>query len=577
MPQSHRFRAFFVLACLVRSASGQWLQDGGSSNHSGVSYESACAAQGFVNAWSFLTSNNVNAGVVVTANGTVFANNNAGNVYSIAPGGALRWLSSAPTGLSTYSAPLLDNRTGLLLSGNNDNKLWAFWSSNGTVAWTYTTGGNIASSPAIAADGTVYVASVSPSSVYALSISASSARLLWINTMSTGATYTSPMVLDGAVYQGCDDNYVYKLNSTGALVWKTAVSTSNVRSDAAAGPNSTVIVADASGRVFALNVSSGAVVWVTALGTAVYSSPAVANGRVYIGCRDNYLYSLGALNGTILWRFLTNANVDGKVAVGADGTVYVGSMLGTMYAVHGTRGTLVGSFDTSGSVIGRPAIGAQGTVYWGSTGDNKIYATRTCCAPGYFCAGGVLASQRICPAGSYCVLASTTNTTLCPRGTFSLAGASSCTTCPAGSFAAAEGSSVCTNCAAGSYSMTPGAEGCSSCPAGKASSAVGATSLSVCTTCIGGSYASAEGSSVCATCPAGHWCATGCTSWAGNNCGRGNYCPAGSSAPTSCGPEGVVDPILGPANGPAFAPDIVTAACRNHCYNGAAGQLSTCV
>ena len=46
-----------------------------------------------------------------------------------------------------------------------------------------------------------------------------------------------------------------------------------------------------------------------------------------------------------------------------------------------------------------------------------------------------------------------------------------------------------------------------------------------------------------------------------------------NSSDSSSG-DGTVDPVLGPANGPAWLVDV--AACRNHCYNGAPGQLSTC-
>ena len=67
-------------------------------------------------------------------------------------------------------------------------------------------------------------------------------------------------------------------------------------------------------------------------------------------------------------------------------------------------------------------------------------------------------------------------------------------------------------------------------------------------------------------------CPAGSTTWNDKNCGRGNFCPWGSSAPTSCGPRGAIDPVLGPANGPAFANEV--AACSNHCYFGAPGQLS---
>ena len=94
-----------LLGASLRGGRCDWLQDGGSSNRTSVSYESACAAQGVLNMWSFLTTNNVNAGVVVSSNGTVYATNYGGNVYAIAPGGAQLWVSTVPTGTSTSAPP----------------------------------------------------------------------------------------------------------------------------------------------------------------------------------------------------------------------------------------------------------------------------------------------------------------------------------------------------------------------------------------------------------------------------------------------------------------------------------------
>lgn len=75
-------------------------------------------------------------------------------------------------------------------------------------------------------------------------------------------------------------------------------------------------------------------------------------------------------------------------------------------------------------------------------------------------------------------------------------------------------------------------------------------------------------------CPGGYFCPLG--TWdprqtPAGKCGRGNYCPEGSSAPLPC--PLVVGPN-GPANGPAFL--VETAACYNHCFNGGPGQLSEC-
>lgn len=74
-------------------------------------------------------------------------------------------------------------------------------------------------------------------------------------------------------------------------------------------------------------------------------------------------------------------------------------------------------------------------------------------------------------------------------------------------------------------------------------------------------------------CPGGWVCPVGSTTWNAQSCGRGSYCPAGSSEPRSCGTRGAPG-VRGTLNGPAFYVD--TAACEGHCYNGGAGQLSTC-
>ena len=43
--------------------------------------------------------------------------------------------------------------------------------------------------------------------------------------------------------------------------------------------------------LYALNASTGALLWKYATGQYVYSSPAVANGVVYVGSFDNNLYA----------------------------------------------------------------------------------------------------------------------------------------------------------------------------------------------------------------------------------------------------------------------------------------------
>jgi hypothetical protein len=66
---------------------------------------------------------------------------------------------------------------------------------------------------------------------------------------------------------------------------------------------------------------------------AVFSSPAVANGVVYIGAGRSNLYALNAANGTELWNFTAGDVINSSPAV-ANGAVYVTSLDGNVYAFH---------------------------------------------------------------------------------------------------------------------------------------------------------------------------------------------------------------------------------------------------
>ncbi len=87
---------------------------------------------------------------------------------------------------------------------------------------------------------------------------------------------------------------------------------------------------EATGKVYALNAKTGAVKWIYPTGTSVRASPAVANGVVYIGSRNNNLYALNAQTGALLWSYATGGEVESSPVV-TNGMVYVGSDDGKVY------------------------------------------------------------------------------------------------------------------------------------------------------------------------------------------------------------------------------------------------------
>jgi outer membrane protein assembly factor BamB len=65
----------------------------------------------------------------------------------------------------------------------------------------------------------------------------------------------------------------------------------------------------------------------------IESSPAVANGVVYIGSNNGYIYALNAASGIQLWNYSTSNPVWSSPAV-VNGVVYIGSTDGNVYALR---------------------------------------------------------------------------------------------------------------------------------------------------------------------------------------------------------------------------------------------------
>jgi len=112
-------------------------------------------------------------------------------------------------------------------------------------------------------------------------------------------------------------------------------------------------------------------IWKYTTGDRVISSPAVADGKVYVGSDDDKVYCLNASTGAHIWNYTTGYLVQSSPAV-ADGKVYVGSVLdGKVYCLNATTGAHIWNYTTGGVVLASPAV-ADGKVYVGSY-DSKVY------------------------------------------------------------------------------------------------------------------------------------------------------------------------------------------------------------
>jgi len=124
-------------------------------------------------------------------------------------------------------------------------------------------------------------------------------------------------------------------------------------------------------KVYALNVSNGEEVWNYTTNGAVYSSPAVVDGKVFVGSRDWNVYGLNASTGARMWNFTTGLEVWSSPAV-ADGKVFIGSHDRNVYGLNASTGACIWKYRTGWYVFSSPSV-ADGMVFVGSH-DYRVYA-----------------------------------------------------------------------------------------------------------------------------------------------------------------------------------------------------------
>jgi outer membrane protein assembly factor BamB len=109
--------------------------------------------------------------------------------------------------------------------------------------------------------------------------------------------------------------------------------------------------------------------WKRVIGSEVVSSPAIVEGRLYVGSSDHNIYCLNASTGTTIWSFVTGSFVQSDPAV-FSGRVYVGSDY-SVYCLNASTGNQIWRYETGGSVYSSPAV-VGNRVYIGSN-DNSVY------------------------------------------------------------------------------------------------------------------------------------------------------------------------------------------------------------
>jgi outer membrane protein assembly factor BamB len=230
--------------------------------------------------------------------------------------------------------------------------------TTGAEQWRLATAPSLEATPAVV-DGTVYVGD--RNSVVTAIDAAAGTRLARYEFgdhadrgVSAGITH-----VDGALYAGTDAGSVARLDADLNEVWRFEADRSVGRSTPAVAGD-TVYVGSISGTVHALDAADGTERWSSTVGDAVFAAPTVVDGTVYVGGivttdgegpiekadgdeiaqnreTTGVLAALDAATGDQAWR----ADLDRLVVTSpalADGTVFVPQWDGPLYAHDAASG-----------------------------------------------------------------------------------------------------------------------------------------------------------------------------------------------------------------------------------------------
>ncbi len=225
----------------------------------------------------------------------------------------------------------------------------------GDVLWTYQASGTIRSSPALAADGTIYLDA--NSILNAITNSGATASNRW----SSPASGAPAIGADGTIYSVSGG--LYAVTPTGSQNWFYPVVGAN--SHPAIGLDDTVYFV-AEGRLYAI-APSGTKRWDILIEYdspywfAVQSPVIGADGTIYVGVADA-LYAL-TREGTNKWSATLNFFGNDSPAIGANGVVYTSAQGLYAFGVSGTNLWFTPIVGNSAS----PGVGTDGTLYVAGT------------------------------------------------------------------------------------------------------------------------------------------------------------------------------------------------------------------
>jgi len=278
---------------------------------------------------------------------------------------AWRWRSSR---MFKGSACMYENR---LYLGNTDNYLHCFDATTGKHIWRFNTWHDLDSSPCVV-NGKLYIAGENG---HARCIDPRTGKEIWKTfvggvgpgtKLGSNGSETSPAVVDGEYYTGTYDGNLFCLDAkTGKKRWVAKTHADTDASPVVAGDMVYAAAEEDAPNLYAFSRKTGKEIWrYKRNGAGYWSSPAYANGRIYIGGDDGRMHCVDAKSGKNIWLYRTRMAIWSSPCV-IDDKVIFGGIDRHLHVVDAKTGKAIQKVKVPGRIISTPCI-VGGTIWVGT-------------------------------------------------------------------------------------------------------------------------------------------------------------------------------------------------------------------
>ncbi len=253
--------------------------------------------------WRFRTGGAIVSSPVVS-DGRVIAGSMDGHLYCLdMSDGSIVWRSEQGPGIQC--SPAIGN--DLVLYGDDGGSMYALRLSDGSLVWEIEKSGRVVAAPVIGGEVAVFgvmgPSALRPPKVdYLLAVRTTTGEQVWA-LHDNYSVLSAPLIAGERVFFATVEGYLSKTVmrsanlADGELVWERRMpgvidSSPALLENQAGLEASSLCVGCHDGRLYLLNPADGAIRDVTPLAQKIYSSPAVSDGRIFIGADDGCVYCL---------------------------------------------------------------------------------------------------------------------------------------------------------------------------------------------------------------------------------------------------------------------------------------------